>query len=167
MKCDLFRQSVPAAAEASAEQLAHLRSCEQCLLVALEADSDYLFRYLGGEELIPAGGVESFADGVMQSISLRATERAVVGRPMGTPSWTRWAAAAAIVVAGSGALFYRTPSGAAVAPSSIVAAQRTFALTSQPVIESYESPDATIVELPSDSGIQVVMVFDDTLPVDL
>ena len=168
MKCEDFRRSVPESTDASAEQLLHIRTCEACLVVAMDADSDYLFRSIGGEELVPPGGIDEFASGVMQSISLRATERSVDTRRVMAPSWTRWAAAAALVVVGSGAFIFRSEPGPASAPASSIASTRPFfTLTSQPVIESYESPGATIVELPSESEIQVVMVFDDTLPVDL
>jgi len=167
MRCEDFRRSVPESTRATAAQLEHIRSCEACLLVAIESDGDYLFRSLGGEELTPSGGVENFAAEVMQAISLRTTERSVITSKALAPSWTRWAAAAALVVVGSGAFLFRSEPVPAAAPVSSVSSRPSFALISHPVIESYESPDATIVELPSDSEIQVVMVFDDTLPVDL
>jgi hypothetical protein len=42
-------------------------------------------------------------------------------------------------------------------------------LTTRPVVETYESEKATIVEVPTaDTGsAQVVMIFDDALPSDL
>ena len=42
-------------------------------------------------------------------------------------------------------------------------------LTTKPVVETYESDNATIVEMPSNPGddVQLVMIFDENLPVDL
>jgi hypothetical protein len=39
-------------------------------------------------------------------------------------------------------------------------------LTTKPIIETYQSQNATIVEVPAD-GANVVMIFDDKLPADL
>ena len=42
------------------------------------------------------------------------------------------------------------------------------AVSSRPVIQSYDSQKATIVEVPSEGeDVTVVMVFDDSLPADL
>jgi len=39
----------------------------------------------------------------------------------------------------------------------------------KPVVETYESKNATIVEVPSEAkdDVQVVMIFDESLPADL
>lgn len=168
MRCEDFRSFVPPAEEATSQQLEHVRGCDECLLVALQSDSGYLFRSIGGEELSPEGGVEAFAAGVIQSISVREAERSLTSSRPAVSSWLRWTAAAAAVIAisVSGTLLFRSPSSTFVPPASFETVRQT-PLVSQPVVEAYESPDATIVELPSDSEVQVVMVFDDTLPVDL
>jgi hypothetical protein len=61
----------------------------------------------------------------------------------------------------------------AVAPLPMA---RTFApitakkLTTKPVVETYESDSATIVEMPSEGAaddVKIVMIFDENLPADL
>jgi hypothetical protein len=37
----------------------------------------------------------------------------------------------------------------------------------KPIVESYDSKTATIVEVPGVKDAQVVMIFDDSLPADL
>jgi len=39
----------------------------------------------------------------------------------------------------------------------------------RPVVDTYESKNATIIEVPSESkdDVQVVMIFDESLPADL
>ncbi|HEV7922099.1 MAG TPA: hypothetical protein VGR02_15030, partial [Thermoanaerobaculia bacterium] len=91
-------------------------------------------------------------------------------------SWPRRLAVAATLAAGlSGALlvWQHDRSGAPVpAPLAAVrpaAAIRQARLTTKPVIESYDSANATIVEVPSEgaSDTKIVMIFDDSLPADL
>ena len=51
------------------------------------------------------------------------------------------------------------------APKPIAPAVATI---SRPVIENYESENATLVEVPADaSDVKIVMVFDENLPADL
>jgi hypothetical protein len=43
-------------------------------------------------------------------------------------------------------------------------------LTTKPIVESYESESATIVEVPTDEvgdDVKIVMIFDENLPADL
>jgi hypothetical protein len=88
-------------------------------------------------------------------------------------SWRRMSAAAALVVGvTAGTLAYQhgrdagVPAGVPVSPRTAIA--RNF--TTKPVVETYESENATIVEVPpagESTGAQVVMIFDDSLPSDL
>jgi hypothetical protein len=43
------------------------------------------------------------------------------------------------------------------------------ALTTKPIVETYESDRATILEVPTDSNddVKIVMIFDENLPADL
>ncbi|MGH9459419.1 MAG: hypothetical protein ACRD2J_17430, partial [Thermoanaerobaculia bacterium] len=65
-----------------------------------------------------------------------------------------------------GAIAYRTPVPAVPEPPARIAAA---APLERPVIESYDSPGAMIVEMPAEAtgDIRLVMVFDESLPVDL
>jgi hypothetical protein len=73
----------------------------------------------------------------------------------------------------SATLMYRLDTTPAVAPARQVAhfspASRVN-LTTKPIVETYESANATIVEVPSESAaddVKVVMIFDENLPADL
>ena len=59
--------------------------------------------------------------------------------------------------------------GPAAALRTHNAAIRTAALVTKPVVDTYESKNATIVEVPSETkdDVQVVMIFDESLPADL
>jgi hypothetical protein len=50
-----------------------------------------------------------------------------------------------------------------------VAAIQPVKLTTKPIVETYDSQNATIVEVPNEnaSNVQVVMIFDEKLPADL
>jgi hypothetical protein len=152
-----------------ADILAHLRACDACLDFAVAADPDLFFRALGGEEgeeMVPPGGVDAFVGDVMAQVRSRETETAVQLRQ--TPWWQR-AAVAAMVASGLAAatlvgVHERRPVVAPVVQVAVVKAP----LATKPVVESYDSRDATIVEVPSDAkDVQVVMIFDDKLPADL
>ncbi|HEX7421306.1 MAG TPA: hypothetical protein VF505_15560 [Thermoanaerobaculia bacterium] len=165
MTCDKFRaQFVPGSADAA--MLEHIRSCDVCLNFAVERDDDMLFRALGGDDMVPPGGIDAFVGDVMREVHLRGTENTVSG-PAG--SWTRRlavAAALATVVAGSTFVYeHRTAPAIGVA---VTHHQFRSAAYSRPVIQSYDSQKATIVEVPSEGeDVTVVMVFDDSLPADL
>src|SRR6202022_2152039 len=79
-----------------AELLEHLRTCDVCLDHALSIDPDNFFRAIGGQELVPPGGVDAFAADVMAQVRLRQAEGSVARRFLVAPR--RLAAAAAIVV---------------------------------------------------------------------
>lgn len=147
------------------EALSHLRSCPACLDLAVRVDPDILFRSLGGKELTPPGGVDRFVAEVMQQVDVRRKESQmsparVSSRPL------QWAVAAALGLAVTTATLVHRPD-AVLAPTAGVQVASA-PLVARPVIESYESDSATIVEVPStETSVQIVMVFDDSLPVDL
>ena len=161
--CQSFRANLQSR---EPEVLEHLRKCDACLDFAVRKDPDLFFRAIGGEELVPPGGIDAFTADVMAQVRLRQAEGSVARRFLVPPR--RLAAAAALIVAvGISALVYdggrRT---VAVRPDSVA----TFKpLTTKPVVETYQSPNATIVEVPSEGKgeAQVVMIFDDSLPADL
>ncbi|HEY0144445.1 MAG TPA: hypothetical protein VGF48_26410 [Thermoanaerobaculia bacterium] len=170
MNCDRFRRSFAPETE-DAEILGHLRSCDPCLDFAANVDPDVMFRALGGSEMIPPGGVDAFVEGVMQQVRVREVES--VATPHRTVSWPRRLAVAATVAAGlTGALMvYRLDSTAPVKMQQpvVIAATRPMNLTTKPIIETYESQNATIVEVPTESSddVKMVMIFDESLPADL
>lgn len=164
MTCETFRaQFVPATDDAS--QLEHLRSCEACLNFAVERDDDVLFRAMGGE-MVPPGGVDAFVDDVMREVRLRGTEHRVVRPASWIPRRLAVAATIAAMIAGTTFLIERRQQTPPAGPQIV---HHQFKPTvAKPVIESYDSQKATIVEVPSDSeSVSVVMVFDDSLPADL
>lgn len=169
MSCDGFRRSFAPGTD-DAAVLEHLRSCDACLDFAANADPDVMFRALGGSEMIPPGGIDAFVEGVMQQVRVREVES--VATPERVLSWPRRLAIAATVVAGltGGLLVYRMESPAAkpLAPVTI-AAHRPMNLTTKPIVETYESQNATIVEVPTESSddVKMVMIFDENLPADL
>lgn len=176
ISCDSFRARFEAGTE-DGVLLDHLRSCDRCLDVAAHADPDVMFRALGsstfGSEMIPPGGIDAFVDGVMQQVRVRDAETAVAAAKV--VSWPRrMALAAAIGVAVFGAtVAYRVEGPQANSPVARVAAAVTVpnrTLTTKPVVETYDSQNATIVEVPTeatDDDVKIVMIFDENLPADL
>lgn len=152
-----------------AQLLEHVRSCDACLDRAAQVDPDIMFRALGGGELVPPGGIDAFVDDVMRQVRVRSAAK-VVSVPSRF-SWRRLSAAAAIVAGiTAGGLVYERGQRSVLPPidratSAPVAAN----LTTKPVVETYESANATIVEVPNAeaTGAQVVMIIDDSLPSDL
>jgi hypothetical protein len=172
ISCDSFRNRFVAGTDDPA-LLEHLRTCDRCLDIAAHADPDVMFRALGGDELVPPGGIDSFVDDVMQQVRVRGAE-STVSASRKVVSWPRrLAIAATLAAAVSGAMFYNFgPSGTTGSqPIAIDAALRARPsrgiLATKPVIETYESENATIVEVPSDDDVKIVMIFDENLPADL
>ena len=172
MSCQAFRANLTPGTN-DAELLEHLRHCDACLDHAVGVDPDFLFRSIGGEELVPQGGVDAFTRDVMQQLHFRSTESTLAH---GRLSWTRRLAIAATVAAGitGSALVWQYEQRSFVAPAPVAslpkATSRTAAvLTTKPVVETYDSKNATIVEMPSDGAndVKVVMIFDEQLPADL
>jgi hypothetical protein len=173
MTCDSFRTRFEAGTE-NAELLGHLRTCDRCLDLAAHADPDVLFRALGGEEMVPPGGVDAFVSGVMQQVRVRDAEQVASHRVMAWPR--RLAMAAAIGAAVFGAtMVYRVeppvggPTASVAGATGIRTAHRSVQLTTKPVVAAYDSEKATIVELPTETpdDVKIVMIFDESLPADL
>lgn len=173
MSCDSFRARFHANAEDEAV-LAHLRACDRCLDFAAHADPDVMFRALGGgAEMLPPGGVDAFVSGVMQQVRVREAEKttAAADRAAGWPR--RLAVAATLAAAVFGATFLSRNQPAVDLGPVPRATLRTHvpasALVTKPVVASYESRNATIVELPTMEAddVKIVMVFDENLPADL
>jgi len=169
ISCETFRASLHAGSSDPAV-LGHLRSCDACLDEAVRIDPDNFFRAVGGEELVPPGGVEAFTESVMDQVRLRRTETFVGRRFLVAPR--RLAAAAAIVAATAiGALLYDTtaPKPHVAVHPAIAAVTKPAPLVTKPVVETYQSKGATIVEMPTDGAASpnVVMIIDSSLPSDL
>ena len=169
--CDSFRSRFEVATEDPAV-LEHLRSCDRCLDFAAHLDPDVMFRALGGVEMIPPGGVDAFVDGVMQQVRVRDAETTVASaRVIAWPR--RLAMAAAVGVAVFGATLAYRPSAPDVTPGAIAranfAARPAAPLTTKPVVETYQSENATIIEMPTEGSddVKIVMIFDENLPADL
>lgn len=169
MSCESFRARLHAGAE-DAALLAHLRGCDRCLDFAAHSDPDVMFRALGGQDMIPPGGIDAFVSDVMQQVRVRDAESAVASAHV--VAWPRrLAMAAAVAMAVFGAtLVYRvdSPSGA-TGSQPVVRAHLSTPSTTKPVVETYESDNATIVEVPTEGSddVKIVMIFDENLPVDL
>lgn len=164
--CQTFRSRLQPGTT-DAEVLEHLRKCDACLDHAMAIDPDNFFRAIGGQEMEPAGGVDAFASGVMAQIRMRQTEGSVARRMLIAPR--RLVAAAAIIVAiGMSAVFVSETSVKSV-PRPHDAIVRPVQLATKPVVETYDSKNATIVEVPTEgkNDPQVVMIFDESLPADL
>jgi hypothetical protein len=173
MRCDEFRAACRQPDELGTEELAHMRACTACLNHAIAVEPDLMFRGLGGE-IEPDGGVDAFVGDVMHEIRFRKAERIVDAGHRFAPV-QRWAVAAAAAVAViSGAIFWPRADRVVVpgTPAAVVAsapASLAVTVSSRPVVESYGSSSAMIVEVPSEetSDLKVVMIFDESLPADL
>jgi hypothetical protein len=171
--CEKFRASLQID-DRRPEILDHLRQCDGCLAFALQTDPDILFRSIGGDDLVPPGGIDLFAADVMKQIELRRKSAEMAHRRPNV--LMRWAAAAVIVTgfAASSAVYNRNgsvasaPAGQASLRAPAADARRV-GLAERSVVESYASDNATIMEVPVDSNndVKVVMIFDQTLPADL
>lgn len=172
MSCESFRARFHAGTE-DAALLAHLRACDRCLDFAAHSDPDVMFRALGGEDMIPPGGIDAFVNDVMQQVRVRDAESAVASaRVVAWPRRLVMAAAVAMAVFGA-TLVYRVDSPSRGEAVTIVDGRSgrlsTTPLTTKPVVETYESDNATIVEVPADGSddVKIVMIFDENLPADL
>jgi len=172
ISCDSFRLRFHVGTD-DAALLEHLRACDRCLDFAAHADPDVMFRSLGGSEIVPPGGIDAFVEGVMQQVRVRDAETTVAaGRVVAWPR--RLAMAAAVAIAAfSATLVVRNDAPITMEPVQR-AELRTQALTTKPlltkpVVEAYDSQNATIVEVPSEEAddVKIVMIFDENLPKDL
>ena len=111
---------------------------------------------------------EGFAD-LGGTYAMVQAEGSVARRFLVAPR--RLAAAAAIVVAiGAGALVWeRNHVATGLSPSVRAEVRPHIELATKPVVETYDSKNATIVEVPREAknDPQVVMIFDESLPADL
>jgi hypothetical protein len=152
-----------------ADLLAHFRSCDACLDYAVRVDPDSFFRAIGGEELTPPGGVDAFTADVMAQIRLRQAEGSMEARRF-LISPRRLAAAAVITATiGVAALIYDREQKPLPAVHQAVMAVAARQLATKPIVETYDSKNATIVEVASEgiNDTKVVMIFDESLPADL
>ncbi len=174
MNCETFRSTFHADTE-NAALLGHLRTCDRCLDHAAAIDPDVMFRALGGEDLVPPGGIDLFVDDVMRQVRVRDAEKKVTAIQQRPVSWTRRLAIAATLATAvtSGSLVYRHNSAI---PSTMIASIKRAHLTTpqtelvtKPVVATYESKSATIVEMPNEQNddVKIVMIFDENLPADL
>lgn len=173
ISCAEFRSQFEAGTNDPA-MLEHLRGCDPCLDHAAHVDPDIMFRAIGGDEIVPPGGVDAFVADVMNAVQLKKAEVAMVRRPV---SWTRkLAIAAALGIGVTGATivwqFEQHPASNPVQTIAVVRPvhQAQIPLTTKPIVETYSSPNATIVEMPADSAndtTQIVMIVDENLPADL
>src|SRR5690242_4076163 len=142
MTCDSFRTRFHAGTEDGA-LLEHLRSCDRCLDFAAHTDPDVMFRALGGEEMIPPGGVDAFVSGVMQQVRVRDAETVASKRVVAWPR--RLAMAAAIGAAVFGAtMVSRIDTQQPAKPMARVAAvqPQRVNLATKPVVAAYDSQNA-------------------------
>lgn len=174
MTCESFRTRFHAGTE-DAALLAHLRTCDRCLDHAASIDPDVMFRALGGDAMIPPGGLDAFVDDVMRQVRVRGTEQTLAARKV--MSWPRRLAVAATIAAGfTGALLTGRLDVSAPDPTGVRSAAldrhpiSSENLTTKPVVETYESQNATILEVPAEEAgdnVKMVMIFDENLPADL
>jgi len=172
ISCQTYRASLTAGTQ-DAALLEHLRTCDACLDFSVEVDPDNFFRSIGGNDLVPPGGVDAFVGDVMRAVQIRGKETTMAEhRPL---SWRQRLAIAATLAAGiTGATIAWQHERQSVAPAMAPIHRAAIApapaaakvLATKPIVESY-SRNATIVELPAEGKVNVVMIFDEKLPADL
>lgn len=170
MTCQYFRANLqPGTVDAAL--LEHLRHCDSCLDHAMSVDPDLFFRSIGGEELVPPGGIDAFAGDVMSQVRVRSVETSLAPH-RSVSAWRRLAVAATIAAGVTGATMVYHAERTAPVAQTLLSVQtmtpRPAVLATKSFVETYSSHDATIVEVPNDgSDAKVVMIFDDKLPADL
>lgn len=173
ISCESFRTRFHANTD-DAALLEHLRSCDRCLDHAASIDPDVIFRSLGGDDMIPPGGVDAFVDDVMRQVRIRGAENKLT--PRNVVSWPRRLAVAATIAAGfTGAMLFNGGGAAPELVTPIAVARHVSPVTPQklatkPIVETYESQNATILEMPAEEAgdnVKMVMIFDENLPADL
>ena len=166
ISCQTYRASLSAGTQ-DAALLEHLRRCDACLDFSVEVDPDNFFRSIGGSDLVPPGGVDAFVGDVMRQVQIRGKETSMEAHH--TLTWRQRLAIAATIAAGiTGAtmVFEHSRQTAVPAAPARVIPPVAKVLTTKPVIDSY-SRNATIVEVPTEKNVNVVMIFDEKLPADL
>jgi hypothetical protein len=167
ISCQTFRANLQPGTH-DADLLEHLRHCDACLDFAVQVDPDCFFRALGGDELVPPGGVDAFVGDVMAQVRSREIETAAEPRHTFS-NMRRLAIAATLAAAVSTGLVVSNRQSVKAPTLSTQHAARSTPLVTKPIVETYESSSATIIEVPSESkgDVQVVMIFDESLPADL
>jgi hypothetical protein len=165
ISCQAFRANLRPGSN-DPEILEHLRKCDGCLDYAVSIDPGMLFRTLGGQEIVPPGGVDAFTADVMAQLRVRQAEGSVAARRFLIPTRRLAAAAAITATIGIAALVYDRAQKPVTHAATVAKVVRPAQLTTKPVVETYQAKNATIVEMPAD-GANVVMIFDDSLPADL
>lgn len=172
MTCNEFRASSFDGSDTTPEFLEHLRECNDCMNFAGEKDGDFLFKALGGDELVPPGGLDAFVGDVMRQIEVRDTERRMVQTHRPTSRYAVALAAALGLIAVSYTLVWQNLGTHPVNTPSVAAGISAPAVRSDlalPVVEEYDNSAATIIEVPSNESdeVKIVMIFDESLPADL
>lgn len=170
ISCQAFRATVCPGSN-DADVLEHVRTCDACLDYALAVDPDFFFRSIGGGEMAPPGGVDNFVSDVMAQVRLRQTEGSAARR-LPLTGYLRAAAAVLFVIASSLGIYryeHRAPQQATTVAVAAHPAEFRKITTTKAVIETYQSQNATIVEVPAQpaSDAKVVMIYDEALPADL
>ncbi|HEV2719437.1 MAG TPA: hypothetical protein VG323_05430 [Thermoanaerobaculia bacterium] len=171
ISCQTYRASLTVGTQ-DAALLEHLRTCDACLDYSVEVDPDNFFRSIGGQDFVPPGGVDAFVGDVMRQVHIRGKETSMASHhPL---SWRqRLAIAATLAVGITGATiawqYERQPARPSAPMAAVVhrpAPAPAPVLATKPIVETY-SRNATIVEVPADGKVNVVMIFDEKLPADL
>jgi hypothetical protein len=174
ISCQAFRANLRPGSD-DAATLVHLRTCDACLEHAVSVDPDFLFRSIGGEEIVPPGGVDAFVADVMAQVRVRSAETSAMPRLSLNP-YLRAAAAVLFVIAGTTGIYRYSQQQEVNQPIPDVAILKSpmpagmpALHTTKAIVETYQSENATIVELPSasPSDVKVVMIYDESLPADL
>ena len=170
ISCQTYRASLSAGTQ-DAALLEHLRTCDACLDFSVAVDPDNFFRSIGGSDIVPPGGVDAFVGDVMRQVQIRGKETSIAAQQ--TLSWRQRLAIAATVAAGmTGATMvwqHERQSAVPVVPAAhriVAAPAQAKILATKPIVDSY-SRNATIVEVPAEGNVNVVMIFDEKLPADL
>jgi hypothetical protein len=169
ISCQTYRASLSTGTQ-DAALLEHLRTCDACLDFSVEVDPDNFFRSIGGSDFVPPGGVDAFVGDVMRQVQIRGKETSMAAHH--ALSWRQRLAIAATIAAGiTGTTLVwqherQQPLSPAVASAPAHPVAQAKVLATKPVVESY-SRNATIVEVPAEGNVNVVMIFDEKLPADL
>lgn len=169
ISCQTYRASLTAGTQ-DAALLEHLRTCDACLDFSVETDPDNFFRSIGGSDLVPPGGVDAFVGDVMRQVQIRGKETSMASHH--ALSWRQRLAIAATLAAGitgTTLVWQHERPSSVVAPHVAAAPARPVAakvLATKQLVESY-SRNATIVEVPVEGNVNVVMIYDEKLPADL
>ena len=97
ISCQTYRTTLTPGTQ-DAALLEHMRRCDACLDFSVETDPDNFFRCIGGESLVPPGGVDAFVGDVMREVHIRGKETSIAAHR--TLTWRQRLAIAATVAIG-------------------------------------------------------------------